>query len=167
MGKSLKCSPSQELYGQVIPFPTQSTLFQSLPQKSLLVVNENDSLSQEIKRSLEGQKHHVWIAKNAMELCSIIEHQKIDLLIVDVALPWLDGYELCSLIKSDSAFKDLPITLTSGSPAPEDVRRGIASGCDDYLVGPLALETLHKSVDTLLARTGSSWNHHRREEPSS
>ncbi|MEY3902820.1 MAG: hypothetical protein RL189_2126, partial [Pseudomonadota bacterium] len=79
-----------------------------LESKTILVVDDELVMRNAIKRIFEKDNYRVLVAKDAMELSKIIEDTRIDLILLDINLPWVDGYELCGLLKSKPMLKDLP-----------------------------------------------------------
>ena len=79
----------------------------SLPafDKTILIVDEDPVSLNSLKRIFEASRYRVFIARDAMEVSKIIEDTPLDMIILDVELPWIDGYELCSLLKSTPYLK--------------------------------------------------------------
>jgi two-component system aerobic respiration control protein ArcA len=122
--------------------------------KTILVVDDESVIRNAIKRIFEKQNYRVLVAKDAMELSKIIEDTTLDLILLDIGLPWVDGYELCNLIKSNTTLKNLPVVFISGNKTEEDIRKGFEMGCDEYITKPFEVEDLERVVQDLLMRTG-------------
>ena len=79
-----------------------------------------------------------------MGLSKIIEDTKLDLILLDIQLPWVDGYELCALLKITPPPKNLPVAFVSGNKTEEDIRKGFDAGCDEYITKPFEVEAIQK-----------------------
>ena len=108
-----------------------------------------------IKRIFEKEHYRVLVAKDAMELSKIIEDTKLDLILLDINLPWVDGYELCTLLKAHPALKHLPVAFISGNKTEEDIKRGFEAGCDEYITKPFEVDDLQNTVNQLLLKSGA------------
>ena len=81
-----------------------------------------------------------------MELSKVLESSRLDLILLDVNLPWVDGLELCKLIKSNQGFHKVPLILISGRKTEVDVQIGFKAGCDDYIAKPFDVDAITTSV---------------------
>jgi CheY-like chemotaxis protein len=120
---------------------------------TILVVDDELVMRNAIKRIFEKENYHVVVAKDAMELSKIIEDTKLDLILLDINLPWVDGLELCNLIKSHPQLKRLPVAFISGNKTDEDIRKGFEAGCDEYITKPFEVDELQKTVNQLLLKS--------------
>ncbi|MES2615846.1 MAG: response regulator [Bdellovibrionota bacterium] len=118
--------------------------------KTILLVDDNPTALAALKRIFESSDYRVFVAKDAMEVSKILEDTSLDIILLDVQLPWIDGFELCSLLKSASFSKNLPVALISGNKTEEDVRRGFESGCDEFIVKPFDVHELQQTVAKLI-----------------
>jgi DNA-binding response OmpR family regulator len=121
--------------------------------KTILVVDDELVMRNAIKRIFEKELYRVLVAKDAMELSKIIEDTKLDLVLLDINLPWVDGYELCGLMKSHPALKNLPIAFISGNKSEEDIKKGFEAGCDEYITKPFEVDEIQKTVSNLLLKS--------------
>jgi DNA-binding response OmpR family regulator len=78
-----------------------------------------------------------------------------DLVITDVIMPRLNGYELCERLKTDEATRDIPVVMVTVRASDRDRKQGSTAGADAYLVKPFHLTDLKEIIDTLLPRAGS------------
>ena len=123
--------------------------------KTILVVDDELVMRNAIKRIFEKEKYKVLVAKDAMELSKIIEDTKLDLILLDINLPWVDGYELCSLLKAHPVLKHLPVAFVSGNKTEEDIKRGFEAGCDEYITKPFEVDEIQNTVNQLLLKSGA------------
>lgn len=124
----------------------------SLPaaSKTILLVDDDPVTLTSMKRIFEADEYHVYIAKDAMEVSKIIEDIALDIILLNVQLPWIDGYELCSLLKATPLLKNLPVALISENKSEEDIRKGFESGCDEFIAKPFDVLELQKTVAKLV-----------------
>ncbi len=122
--------------------------------KTILVVDDEIVVRNAIKRIFEKDNYRVLVAKDAMELSKIIEESVFDLVLLDIKLPWVDGYALCSLLRAHPTLKNLPIAFISGNNTEEDVKRGFEAGCDEYITKPFEVDEIQKRVTDLLLKSG-------------
>jgi DNA-binding response OmpR family regulator len=123
--------------------------------RTILIVDDELVMRNAIKRIFEKEKYRVLVAKDAMELSKIIEDTKLDLILLDINLPWVDGYELCSLLKSHPSLKHLPVAFISGNKTEDDIKRGFEAGCDEYITKPFEVDDLQNTVNQLLLKSGA------------
>lgn len=122
---------------------------------TILIVDDEVVMRNAVKRIFEKENYRVLMAKDAMELSKILEDTRLDLILLDVNLPWVDGYELCQLIKSHTMLKHIPVAFISGNKTEEDIRKGYEAGADDYITKPFEVEDIEKAVATLLLKKTS------------
>ncbi len=113
---------------------------------AVLLIDNDDSLRDGLERSLRKDSVDVITAGDPRELTMTIENQSFDIIVLDVGLPWLDGYEFCRLMKSQKLLRDIPIILLNYDVARENTRRGFEVGCDEYLSKPIKPEKLAQNV---------------------
>jgi DNA-binding response OmpR family regulator len=136
--------------GKVVKLSDFRELDEVSRPETILVVDDDEVIRNGLTRILEGEGYHVIVAEDGMELSKVLESVAMDLILLDVHLPWVDGFELCSLIKGHDLFKGLPLILISASKTEEDLKKGFASGCDDYICKPFNIERLIETVDKSL-----------------
>lgn len=114
-------------------------------QPSVLLVDDNDSLLEYLEEVLEGE-YHIHTATDGKEALVVLKEHKIDLLISDIMMPEMDGYELAEYVKKSKQLSDIPIILLTAKSLEEDRLKGLRIGIDDYLTKPFL-------ADELIART--------------
>ncbi len=103
-----------------------------------------------IKR-LEKASYHVRWGENGREALELVEQDPPDLIISDIEMPEMTGYELCRSVKNDSRLKRIPFILLSTLSSPEDIIEGLQAGADNYVTKPYESEYLLGRVKSLLA----------------
>ena len=119
--------------------------------KSVLVVEDNRDLASNIARSLAGF-YNVFVAFNGRQALDRVQQRMPDLIISDVMMPEMDGYELCEKIKSDERTQHIPIVLLTAKATVGDKIEGLKYGADQYLAKPFNPNELHAVVDSLLTK---------------
>lgn len=104
--------------------------------RSILVVDSDELTRQSMKRSLESDQFSVEVAHDALSLSDIVESGRLDLIFLDIDLPWVNGIELCQLLKGHATLSNIPIVLTSDKSTKALVEQGFIAGCDDFLAKP-------------------------------
>lgn len=122
--------------------------------RTVLVVDDEEVMRNAIKRVLEGEGFAVLCALDGEELAKILEKNNIDLILLDVNLPWVDGIELCQMIKTHEVLAQTPVILISGRKNTEDIQRGIASGANDYITKPFDIDFLLTAINKHIRLTG-------------
>lgn len=116
----------------------------------ILVVDDDRSIRFFIKEALELNHYTVYTAKDGKEALDIFDNNHIDLVIVDIMMPNMDGYEFTKAIRLIDS--ELPILMVSAKQLAEDRKKGFIAGIDDYMVKPIDLEELLLHVKALLRR---------------
>lgn len=112
--------------------------------KNVLVIDDHPNMLQQLKLTLEGGGYGVLTARDGGEALELLESQPVDLILADVGLPHLNGYQLYERVKAspDPRLALVPFIFLSGRTMDSDIRYGKALGADDYLVKPVMAEDL-------------------------
>lgn len=124
--------------------------------RSILVVDDSATVRKLISNKLEKSGHVVSCAEDGVEAMEWIENNKPDLVLLDIAMPRMDGYQVCKLIRSNDATKDVPIVMISGKDGFFDKVRGRMAGTTGYITKPFGPETLMRALDTYLVHEPQS-----------
>ncbi|AXY26537.1 DNA-binding response regulator [Suicoccus acidiformans] len=117
---------------------------------SILVLEDDKSLAEMYQLALEKNFHTAHLATSVSQALTIMEHQHIDLLIVDVMMPGQDGYQFTEMLRE--AKYEQPILMITAKGRFEDKQRGFETGVDDYMVKPIDIKEMLLRVDALLRR---------------
>lgn len=123
--------------------------------KTILVIEDDETMRRALSRIFEADGHSVRSAADGTQLSTVLDDHPIDLIILDIGLPWINGYELAKLLKEHKDLKDIPLVFISAKTSELDVKRGFEVGADDYIKKPFNIDEMKKSVDTLLKISGS------------
>ena len=114
-----------------LPEFTESTKSRS---NRILVVDDSITTRTLEKNILENAGYRVVIAANGQEAWGLVQHESLDIVVSDVAMPRMDGFQLTEQIKADPRFEDLPVLLVTSLETPQDKIRGLEAGADAYIV---------------------------------
>ena len=105
---------------------------------NILVVEDDKNLRKLISTCLKREKYNTFEAANGIEALDIIDEKYIDLIITDVMMPEMDGYELIRELRESKY--TMPILLVTAKSTLDDKKEGFLLGADDYLVKPIDVE---------------------------
>ncbi len=129
----------------------QNEIRESKPKgKTILVVDDSATVRKLISSKLEKSGHQVICAVDGVEAMATIETMVPDLVLLDIAMPRMDGYQVCKLMRSNEALKDVPVVMISGKDGFFDKVRGRMAGTTGYITKPFGPETLMKALETYL-----------------
>ncbi|MGZ6316216.1 MAG: response regulator [Anaerolineales bacterium] len=124
-----------------------------MPNKgTILYVEDNSDNRKLVRRVLEVEGYVVVEAKDAMQAIECIESQPIDLALMDINMPDMDGYTLTAKIKAMPRFASLPIVAVTANVMRGDRERSLQAGCDGYIQKPIDVDTLAQQVERFLTR---------------
>jgi CheY-like chemotaxis protein len=120
--------------------------------KRILVVDD-DAMNREVMEAfLSLESHEVFLAHDAGQGLMMAEQKQPHLIILDVRMPDMLGYEACKILKQKPATQSIPVLMVTGFDAKEDRERAMEAGVDDFLSRPFEGETLLQHVNRLLSR---------------
>jgi len=122
--------------------------------RTLLIIDDDETIRAALRRMFEAEGYKVITAADGTQLSDVLDDSPIDLIILDIGLPWLNGYELAKLLKEHEDLKKIPLIFLSGKTSELDVKRGFEVGADDYIKKPFEVEKMKKAVETLLRLQG-------------
>ena len=114
----------------------------------ILVVDDDKNTRLFLKAVLEGANYTVSTASDGLEALSVMDKEHIDLAIVDIMMPNMDGYELTKAIRESQ--NNLPILMVSAKQLPVDKHKGFLVGTDDYMTKPIDDEEMLLRIKALL-----------------
>jgi signal transduction histidine kinase/DNA-binding response OmpR family regulator len=116
----------------------------------ILLADDNADMRDYVARLL-GERHECITAQDGQQALELLGLQRPDLLLTDIMMPRLDGFELIKAVRDDPALRDLPIIVISARAGEESSVEGLLAGADDYLVKPFSARELIARVDGALA----------------
>ena len=121
-------------------------------QKKILIVEDEESLLKLESILLTTKGYLVQGVTTGLAAMEAIEEEVPDLVLLDVMLPKMDGFEVCSRIKQNPQTKDLPVILLTAKKTPEDIARGQAVGADHYITKPFKSAMVMDIIESLIKK---------------
>ena len=119
--------------------------------KHILLVEDSTTQALKLQHVLEEQGFSVTLAKDGAEGFQQVRQTPPDIVITDIMMPLMDGYELCSRIKNDDKLRHIPVILLTTLSYPEDILRGLKCGADNFITKPYEASDLISRVEYILA----------------
>lgn len=116
----------------------------------ILVADDDKNTRQLLRAVLEAENYTVFTASNGEEALTVMDREHIDLVVLDIMMPKMDGYEFTEALRA--ANNNLPVLMVSAKQLPEDKHRGFLVGVDDYMVKPIDDEEMVLRIKALLRR---------------
>ncbi len=120
---------------------------------TVLIVEDDAALVRGLKDNLESQEYRVRVAVNGADGLSAALGSPPDLLLLDIMLPKMNGYEICRTLRARKL--EMPIIMLTAKGQEEDIVRGLELGADDYVTKPFSIRELLARVKSFLRRRGS------------
>jgi DNA-binding response OmpR family regulator len=124
----------------------------------ILLIEDNDALAANIADYLEERGHRMDFATDGASGLAVATSSQPDIILLDIALPRLDGLMLCEQLRKDASHY-IPVLMLTARDTLDDKLAGFAAGADDYLVKPFALAELAARIDALSMRHRVGTNH--------
>lgn len=122
------------------------------PAKTILVVEDEEILRDLLRKSLNRSGYDVLSAENGRYALDTLQTNQVDLILLDIMMPQMDGFEFCEEIRQTS---DVPIIILTALNRPDDVVRGLQLGADEYITKPFSFSELSVRIESMLRRI--SW----------
>jgi DNA-binding response OmpR family regulator len=126
------------------------------PRKPKVTIVDDDRDTREmLTLALELEGFDVGQAANGLRLISAMHVDRPDVILLDVMMSWIDGFELCRAIKKNPTFCDIPVIFVSARKSVEDERAGLEAGAVDYFPKPLDMDKLIARIREILGERGA------------
>ena len=122
--------------------------------KRILLIEDDADMVEAVKLRLEANNYEVLIARDGPEGLEMARTENPDLIILDIMLPKMDGFNVCRMLKFDEKFKKIIIIILSAKVQKSDIERGTEVGADAYVTKPFKSEELLAKINELLASHG-------------
>ena len=123
----------------------------------ILIVDDEKDIIEFIQYNLEQEGFQVITAYNGKEAIATIK-EKPDLIVLDVMMPGLDGYEVCEKIRAKEKYKNIPILFLTAKSSEQDEVHGLDIGADDYIAKPVSIKKLIARIKSNLRRSDLNSN---------
>ena len=115
------------------------------------VVDDDREVRDTLRDVFEEEGFQVQLAPNGLRLVSALQVDRPDVILLDVMMSWIDGFELCRALKRNREFRDIPVVFISGKTSRADIDEGLAAGAVDYFPKPLDVTALIERVREIAA----------------
>lgn len=125
-----------------------------MPEEVTVLIIEDDTyLSDLIEKKLKGAGLRTYSAIDGEKGLEILKEEKVDIILLDLLLPGMHGFEFLKLIKSNPEVKDVPVVILSNLGQKEDIEKGLALGATDYLVkAGVTLDEIIVKINSVVKR---------------
>ena len=134
--------------------PKENTLdsaYHVKPEETeILIAEDSPTQAERLRLLLEAQSYRTRVAHNGIEALQAIRERRPHLVLSDIVMPEMDGYELCRAIKSDPDLADISVILVTSLTDPKDIVRGIECGADNFVRKPFAEDYLLNRITQML-----------------
>ena len=121
--------------------------------KRVLIVDDEPNIVQALEFLLQRSGMEVRVARDGGEALRMIEAEKPDLVLLDVMLPVVNGYDICTRVRERESLRHIKIVMLSAKGYDAEVSKGMALGADLYITKPFSTKELVTKVEQLLLRT--------------
>jgi len=118
--------------------------------KKILIVDDEPSIVMSLEYLLRRKKFDVLIARNGTEALNILGKSTPDLILLDIMMPDVDGYEICEFVRTSPELKHIKIIFLSAKSKKSDIEKGMQLGADAYMVKPFSTKDLLAKVNELV-----------------
>lgn len=123
----------------------------SQKERRKILVVDDDPVVRRIVLELLNSRYTVILASTGVQLPDLLQKHHPNLVILDVMLPWVNGFELCRIIKTHAQGKETPVLFLTSCKEKEDLMTGREVGAEGYLTKPFYAKDLYREVERLLA----------------
>ncbi len=120
----------------------------------ILIAEDERDIRDLVAFTLRFAGHEVVAAANGEEAVQLAPKENPDLILMDVRMPRMTGYDACRIIKADPKLKDIPIVFLSAKGQESEIQTGLEVGAEEYLLKPFAPDQLTERVKAILAKFG-------------
>ena len=120
---------------------------------TILYVEDNPDNRSLIRRVLEAENYAVVEAINATQALEKLDNSNIDLVLMDINMPDMDGYTLTAKIKAIQKFSKIPIVAVTANVMRGDREKSLGAGCDGYIQKPIDIDALSQQIERFIIRS--------------
>lgn len=121
-----------------------------MANKKVLIVDDEIDIVEILKSKLQEQGYDAICAFDGEEALEKVRQEKPDLVILDVMLPKMDGYQVCSIMQSEAGMKDIPVVMLTACSRMENIKMGMELGAVSYVAKPMKLDVLLGIIKAIL-----------------
>ena len=124
--------------------------------KEILIVDDEPSIVVPIQFLMEQQGYSVLVAENGEDALDVIYKYKPDLILLDIMLPRIDGYEVCEIVRLNPEYRNIKIIFLTAKGREVEIAKGLALGANAYITKPFSNTQLIAKVKELLENTNET-----------
>ncbi|OOV25496.1 response regulator [Flavobacterium sp. LM5] len=118
--------------------------------KKILLVDDEPNILMSLEYTFKKHNFEVFVARDGQEALDIVQNQLPDVIILDVMMPLVDGYETLRQIKKNDKLQHCKVIFLSAKNKEKDIEKGLALGADLYLLKPFSIKKIVEQVQALL-----------------
>jgi two-component system alkaline phosphatase synthesis response regulator PhoP/two-component system response regulator VicR len=118
--------------------------------KKILVADDEPYILMALTDAVEMEGYDCVTAVNGKEALQKAREERPDLIMLDIMMPYMDGFEVCRELKADPATRDIPVIMLTAKSQQVDIQKGKEAGADDYITKPFRPSTLRKKFNEVL-----------------
>lgn len=118
--------------------------------KKILVVDDEADFLKILKRIITDEGYNVIAASNGSEALTKLREEAPDLMLLDIDMPVMNGYEVCKEIRKDPIYKNIPVIMLTVLSKSASVLKGMETGCDEYITKPFSSRELILRIQKVL-----------------
>ena len=123
-----------------------------IPNSKILVVDDSSTNIVLLEAILNGQGYQIETAQSVKEAYQIIKKEAVNLILLDLLMPKVSGYDFLKEIKSNNSTKDIPVIIVSAVSDPENRKKSIEMGALDFINKPIDIQDFLNKVETILKK---------------
>ena len=120
-------------------------------KKKILIVDDEPNIVMSLEYTFKKQDFEVYIARDGSEALEILKTQTPDVILLDIMMPNVDGYQTLFHIKSDEKLKDIKVVFLTAKNKASDIEKGLNLGADKYLTKPFSVKKIVSEIMELVA----------------
>ena len=120
----------------------------------ILIAEDERDIRDLVAFTLRFAGHEVFAASNGEEAVEMAPRINPDLVLMDIRMPRMTGYEACKVMKADPNLRDIPVVFLTARGQDTEIQQGLEAGAEEYLLKPFAPDQLTSHVKTILAKFG-------------
>src|ERR1700690_2184686 len=121
-----------------------------MPQSKILIADDNNTNVELLEAYLDGVECEIAVAVDGRDTLAKVAEFQPDLILLDIMMPKLSGFEVCKVLKRDANTRQIMILMVTALNETGDIERAVAAGCDDFLSKPVNKLELVKRVENML-----------------
>lgn len=119
-------------------------------KNKILIVDDEPNIVMSLEYAFKKQDFEVYIARDGVEAIDILKHQVPNIILLDVMMPNVDGYQTLKYIKSSDSLKDTKVVFLTAKNKASDIEKGLKLGADKYLTKPFSVKKIVSEILELL-----------------